>query len=93
MLTLTENAASAVKTLTSQIPTEAGGLRIREADQAEAGFELALAPSPEPDDAVIETGGARVFVEQAATVPLDDRVLDAQVGEDGSLSFALGVRA
>ncbi|MCR2784129.1 MULTISPECIES: Fe-S cluster assembly protein HesB [unclassified Microbacterium] len=93
MLTLTENAASAVKTLTSQIPTEDGGLRIREADQAEAGFELALAPSPEPDDAVIETGGARVFVEQAATVPLDDRVLDAQVGEDGSLSFALGVRA
>ena len=93
MLTLTENAASAVKTLTSQIPTEAGGLRIREADQAEAGFELALAPSPEPDDAVIETDGARVFVEQAATVPLNDRVLDAQVGEDGSLSFALGVRA
>ncbi|MCR2799494.1 iron-sulfur cluster biosynthesis family protein [Microbacterium sp. NPDC058021] len=93
MLTLTENATSAVKTLTSQIPTEEGGLRIRGADQAEAGFELALVSSPEPEDAVIETDGARVFVEQAAALPLDDRVLDAQIGDDGSLSFALGVRA
>ena len=93
MLTLTENAATAVKTLSSQIPTEDGGLRIRGAEQAEAGFELALVSAPEPDDAVIETDGARVFVEQAATLPLDDRVLDAQVGEDGSLSFALGQRA
>lgn len=92
MLTLTENAASAVKTISSQIPAEGSGLRIRDTGP-ETGFELALAPQPEPEDAVVETAGARVFVDPAASAALDDRVLDAEVGDDGSVTFALGVRA
>lgn len=91
MLTLTENAASAVKTISSQIPAEGGGLRIRDTG-ADTGFELALAPEPEQGDAVVETQGARVFVDSAASDALDDRVLDAEVGIDGSVRFALGVR-
>lgn len=90
MLTLTENAATAVKTITAQISTAQGGLRIRDTG-AQSGFELALAPEPEPQDTVVETDGARVFVDEAATVALDDRVLDAEVGADGSVRFALGV--
>ncbi len=91
MLTLTETAASAVKTISSQIPTEGGGLRIRDTGP-ETGFELALAPSPEQGDAVVETDGARVFVDAAASVALDDRILDAEMDPDGSVRFALGVR-
>ncbi|WP_434810113.1 HesB/IscA family protein [Microbacterium sp. bgisy189] len=93
MLTLTENATSAVKNLASQIPTETGGLRISEAAAPETGYALSLAPSPEPQDQVVETDGARVFVDEAAAVALDDRVLDARVGEDGSVGFALAQQA
>ncbi|MFT4212685.1 MAG: iron-sulfur cluster biosynthesis family protein [Microbacterium sp.] len=89
MLTLTENAATAVKTISAQIPAESGGLRIRDTG-AQTGFELVLVPQPEPSDTVVETDGARVFVEEAASVLLDDRVLDAELGADGSVRFALG---
>jgi Fe-S cluster assembly iron-binding protein IscA len=92
MLTLTDNAATAVKTISSQIPTEGGGLRIRDTGP-DTGFELALATTPEHGDAVVETDGARVFVDPAATDALDERILDAEVGDDGSVRFALGVRA
>lgn len=93
MLTLTENAATAVKTLTSQIPTTTGGIRISDSGSPDTGFALALAEAPQADDAVVETDGARVFVDPAAALALDDRVLDAQSDPDGAFSFALGVRA
>ena len=93
MLTLTENAATAVKTLTSQIPTTTGGIRISDSGSPDTGFALALADAPQADDAVVETDGARVFVDPAAALALDDRVLDAQSDPDGAFSFALGVRA
>jgi iron-sulfur cluster assembly protein len=92
MLTLTDNAATAVKTISSQIPAEGGGLRIRDTGP-DTGFELALAPSPEAGDAVVETDGARVFVDAAANDALDGRILDAEVDENGSVRFALGVQA
>lgn len=91
MLTLTDNAATAVKTISSQIPTEGGGLRIRDTGP-ETGFELALAETPETGDDVVETDGARVFVDSSASDALEGRVLDADIGEDGSVRFALGVR-
>jgi hypothetical protein len=43
-----------------------------------------------PDDQVIETGAAAdVIVTPAAVEQLDDRVLDAEVGPDGAITFAL----
>lgn len=89
MLTLTENASAAVKTLSNQIPTESGGLRISEAVAPNTGFALTLAPEPQPGDAVVENDGARVFVDESSSVALDDRVLDARVDGDGSVGFAL----
>jgi Fe-S cluster assembly iron-binding protein IscA len=80
MLTLTENATIAVKSLTDQIPTETGGLRISEAVAPETGYALNLAGAPEPDDTVVEAG---------TSVALDDRILDARVADDGSVGFAL----
>ncbi len=88
MLTLTENAATAVKTISAQIPTDTGGLRIRDTGPA-TGFELALVSEPQPTDTLVEASGARVYVDEVANFALADRVLDAEVGEDGSVRFAL----
>ncbi|GLJ79693.1 MULTISPECIES: HesB/IscA family protein [Microbacterium] len=93
MLTLTENAATAVKNLTAQIPAEAGGVRIADTGSPETGFALSLAEAPQSEDAVVEADGARVFVDPAAALALDESVLDAQVDGEGAISFALGVRA
>lgn len=93
MLTLTENAATAVKNITAQIPADTGGIRIADTGSPETGFSLSLAEAPQAEDAVVEADGARIFVDPAAALALDDRVLDAQVDGEGAISFALGVRA
>jgi iron-sulfur cluster assembly protein len=90
MLTLTENAATAVRSIVSQVPDTAdGGLRIRGNGTPDAGYELAVVPAAEAGDAVVEQSSARVFVDQQAALQLDDKILDAEVGQDGSVRFAL----
>ena len=84
MLTLTENAQTAIKTLTSEagLP-EDGGVRIAMAD---GGSELQMALSPEPaaGDQVIDTDGARVFVAEETAPMLDAQELDATETEQGT---------
>jgi iron-sulfur cluster assembly protein len=91
MLTLTENASTIVKTLTGQsAETEDAGLRISSSNPQSTAFAAAVAPIPEPADQVVEVSGARLFLEPGAAVALDDKVLDAQVDENGAVSFAIG---
>ncbi|GAA3629820.1 iron-sulfur cluster biosynthesis family protein [Microbacterium awajiense] len=93
MLTMTETAAEAVKTIVSKVPQASdGGVRIRDAG-AETGYELSVAPAPEPQDTVVVTDGAKVFLDESAATALDDRVLDAEMSQDGSVRFALGTQA
>jgi Fe-S cluster assembly iron-binding protein IscA len=93
MLTLTENAATAVKTIVSHgADADTGGLRIHGADDPAAGFALTVAGSPDAADAVVEAEGARVFLDPAATLALDNQVLDAQVDDDGAVHFALAMQ-
>ena len=86
MLNLTEHAQSAIRTLTRdpQAPASAGP-RITPGNE---GLELMLAAEPVPGDALIDDGGARVFVEPQAAQLLDEQTLDAQV-EDGKVNFFL----
>ena len=86
MLTLTEHAQTAVRTLTQdpQAP-EGAGLRITPGND---GLELMLVTEPVPGDALIDDGGARVFVEPQVAQLLDEQTLDAQV-EDGNVNFFL----
>lgn len=92
MLTLTENAADAVRTIVSQTPdASTAGLRIEGTSESADGYALTLAPSPEQGDTVIENGEARVFLEQVAANELDDKVLDAQVTQEG-VRFALALQ-
>ncbi len=92
MLTLTDNAVSAIRTLTSQpdLPTETGLRIMTQGDDGGASsFQLALAEAPAAGDQVVEEGGARVFVEPTAAAVLDDKALDAQVNEQGDLAFRI----
>ena len=93
MLTLTDNAAVVVanlagRTLAAQPDATEGGLRISSGENGDS-FDVAVTPRPAPTDQVIENAGARVYLEPAAATALDDKVLDAQVDEGGSVRFSL----
>ena len=86
MLTLTEHAQTAVRTLTHDPKApESAGLRITPGNE---GLELMLVAEPVPGDSLIDHGGARVFVEPQVAQLLDGQTLDAQV-EDGNVNFFL----
>jgi iron-sulfur cluster assembly protein len=94
MLTLTESAVTAIRNLTSQpeLPDETG-LRIMSQSEGGPAFQVTLAESPVTGDQVIETEGARVFLEAGAAVALDDKALDAQVDDEGTVAFTLAEQA
>lgn len=83
MLTLTDNARTAVETLTQRagLPQE-GGLRIAEQDSG--GFELALVAGPDPGDDVVTEGGARVYVDSRTSQTLTDQRLDVEATGSGT---------
>jgi Fe-S cluster assembly iron-binding protein IscA len=78
MLAITDLAAEAIKTLTTdaELP-EGGGLRIAAPDPQE-GLELTLAGQPADDDVVLSGEGVSVFLEPVAAQVLEDKVLDVQ---------------
>ncbi|WP_212758833.1 adhesin [Cellulomonas fimi] len=85
---MTENARTAVRTLTERagLPDETGGLRI--AEQEAGGFELALVAAPVPGDDVVAESGARVYVDPLTSQTLSDQRLDVEPTGAGS-SFTL----
>ncbi|MFD8767439.1 Fe-S cluster assembly protein HesB [Microbacterium oxydans] len=94
MLTLTDNASAIVTTLVSrQTDAPDAGLRIHstEPQNAEGGARLAVlvAADPEPQDRVVEVAGTRLFLDESAVAALDDKMLDAGVDDEGSVSFAV----
>ncbi|WP_010203508.1 (Fe-S)-cluster assembly protein [Salinibacterium sp. PAMC 21357] len=89
MLTLTDTATTVVKTIVEQDPnTEATGLRIN-GEPGAPNLTVAVVAAPEAGDAVIEAEGARVFLEENAAIALSDKTLDAEVGENGAVNFAV----
>ncbi|HEY2692811.1 MAG TPA: Fe-S cluster assembly protein HesB [Streptosporangiaceae bacterium] len=93
MLTLTDRAAATIRSLTAQpgIPEDTG-LRMSLQDSDPGTLTLSL-EGPQPDDAVVEDSGARVFIQRDAASIVDDRQLDAQLDEEGRASFMLGSQA
>lgn len=88
MLTLTPTASEAIRQLTEQIPTEEGtaGMRIAPGEAPggeDAALELSLVEAPEAADQTVEEAGATVYLEPGAAQLLDDKLLDAEVGDDG----------
>ncbi len=90
MLTLTENAQTAVKSIVSNSPeTETAGLRIHGSQDPASGFALSVVTAPEATDTIVDESGARVFLDVGAAAALDDQVLDAQVDTEGGVRFGL----
>jgi Fe-S cluster assembly iron-binding protein IscA len=90
LLTLTENASTIVNEITSQVGLgEGGGLRISADDAAQPNLELTTTEQGEPGDQVVENAGATVYLDEAAAVLLDDKILDASVDEQGRPAFAV----
>jgi Fe-S cluster assembly iron-binding protein IscA len=91
MLTITSNAAEAIRAIvqSTDVPDE-GGIRISIARQngSQASLELALSPAPMEGDDVLELKGAHVFLDEMASVALDDKALDAEV-QGGEISFGI----
>ena len=96
MLVLTEAAAEVVKSVisTPQAPGETGLRIASSAPEPEdpGALQLTAAVGPGENDQVIEAAGARVFVEPRAAAYLDDKVLDAQLDEQGTARFTLGTQ-
>ncbi|MGC0273729.1 HesB/IscA family protein [Pseudactinotalea sp. Z1739] len=84
MLTLTENAQSAIKAITAEADLpETGGVRIAVTEEGSQ-LHLELAPEPQSGDEVVEAEGARVFTSEEATQMLDGQELDAGQTEEGT---------
>ncbi|HEX9065556.1 MAG TPA: Fe-S cluster assembly protein HesB [Streptosporangiaceae bacterium] len=96
MLLLTEAATEVVKAITSspQAP-DVAGLRIASSvPHPENPGELQLAATAGPDehDQVVDAAGAQIYLEPQAAAYLDDKVLDAQVDQEGNPQFSLGMQ-
>jgi Fe-S cluster assembly iron-binding protein IscA len=91
MLTITENAADAIRGIVASADAPEGtGLRIASQPGAgEAAFELTLAQVPAEDDEVIDEHGAQVFLDSQAAELLGDKLLDAQA-EGNQVGFVIG---
>lgn len=91
MLVLTETASTVIENLVArEADPQSAGLRIDSGGPDSTQFAVAVSASPEPGDQVVESGGARVFLENNASVALESKVLDAQVTEQGAVTFAIG---
>lgn len=93
MLTLTPAAVEAVRNIasTSGVPEE-GGLRIAAAagnPQGAEELQLSVAAGPAEQDHVLTEEGAHVFLDEHASAYLDDKILHAELNDDGQATFAL----
>ncbi|WP_089157088.1 adhesin [Micromonospora sp. NBS 11-29] len=65
---------------------DAGGLRIA-ADTDAGSLSIELVPQPVQGDQVVDTQGARIFLDSDAAELLNDTSVDAVVDEEGVVQF------
>lgn len=93
MLVLTPAAVAVVNTLTTAEGwPEGAGLRISSDAPVEGRLQVEVAPGPAAEDQVLTGSGARVFLDPDAASTLDDKVLDANIDEQGAAHFLLGAQ-
>jgi iron-sulfur cluster assembly protein len=90
VLTLTDSASTEIRNLIATNPEVPDGAGVRIAsDPGGANLTLSLALTPAEDDTVLDSDGARVFVEQNTVPLLDDKALLAEHDANGQVQFAL----
>lgn len=91
MLTITDSAGTLVSDIVGRaVTTDTGGLRIVEAPGDQ--FAVTIADAPAAAEIIAEHAGARVFMDPPVADALDDKVLDARVGDDGTPQFVIAVQ-
>jgi Fe-S cluster assembly iron-binding protein IscA len=90
MVILTDQAAAAIKALTDQpeVPPDAG-LRIAAEEGSGDRLAMQLMTGPNAGDEVVESQGAKLFLDPVAAVVLDGKALDAQSDGSGRISFTV----
>jgi iron-sulfur cluster assembly protein len=92
VLTITDSASLVVSDIVSRaVTTDTGGLRIVEAPGDQ--FAVSVAEAPAVAEIVTEQAGARVFMDEPVAAALDDKILDAQVDDDGAVRFLIAPQA
>ncbi|MFG3685626.1 HesB/IscA family protein [Micromonospora sp. NPDC047740] len=87
MLTMTDNAVLVIRDLAEQQDVaDGGGLRIA-ADTDAGSLSIELVPQPAQGDQVVDTEGARIFLDADAAQLLNDTSVDAVVDEEGIVQF------
>lgn len=93
MLAISPKASDAISLALERASVPDGaGLRLTPGPRGVEGtpVHITFVTEAEPADEVIETGAVvAVFVAPAAVELLDDQVLDADIGPDGAIVFAL----
>jgi Fe-S cluster assembly iron-binding protein IscA len=89
MVTLTAKATTVIRSLAERSGNPSGaGVRI-DTEPERGAFTIAVAPEPHAGDQVVDDGGARLFVGEAAAPFLDNKTLDAAVNADGGVQFTV----
>lgn len=87
MLTMTDNAVLVIRDLAAQQDVaQDGGLRIA-ADTEAGALTVELVPVPAQGDQVVDTEGARIFLDPDAAELLNDTSVDASVDDEGVVQF------
>lgn len=91
MLTLTTTAADVIRNLSTQSSADPSdrGVRISSQPDTAGALMLSVADGPEATDKIIESEGARVFLDPTAASLLDDKSLDADVDGQGGIAFLI----
>lgn len=86
MVTLTAEAASAVRSAMTRTGKDSGGLRIMVQAGGCAGYKylIGLDEEPRTDDVVMESGGVKVFVDPDSQALVEDLRVDFVESFEGS---------
>lgn len=84
MLTVTETAQTAIRSLSQEAGLPAtGGVRLA-MDEGQGGIQMSLAQQPVDGDQVVDDGGARVFMPAETSTLLETQQLDAAATPEGT---------
>jgi iron-sulfur cluster assembly protein len=91
VLTITSEAAQVIGAIVASSPIPEGGVKIsaKPVNDTESRLELSIVEGPIQSDSVIEEEGTRLFLEDAVSEYLDDKVLDAQMEDGGQVRFTI----
>ena len=88
MLAVSPQASEAIRAIVASAETPEGAV-LRIASEPDAGLQIALVESPEPEDVVVEEEGGALAIEATTAKLLDDKRLDASFEGEAGVTFTV----